>query len=51
LKVTETYEGFESFGKSIIEDGIVIMTEAPEGQVFKDFIQKTGLTRTTNYYG
>jgi len=49
--VTETYRGFEIFGDALIKDGIVIVTDAPNGKVFNDFSQKTGLVGTANHYG
>ena len=50
-KVTETISGLEVFTSALVRDGIVLITDTPDKEVFMEFGEKTGMLPVASHYG
>lgn len=51
FQLTETAEGFERFGTTMIQDGICVITDIPDGYVQDELVKKVGLYAVATHYG
>ena len=50
-KLTETPDGFESFGAALIRDGLCVITDTPDRYVCAELNEKVGLYLSQTHYG